>query len=113
MSLKQKVINGVDKAFDKIKDLLTEATLTTRNVQGFNLAANQVVSSSAVTVRQVFIEQRIRRSAEGSFASITAYMKSDGHDYTVYDTLTVGTKMYAVTSAVDNQFVVMLELANV
>ena len=40
-------------------------------------------------------------------------MKSDGHDYTVYDTLTVGTKMYAVTSAVDNQFVVMLELANV
>lgn len=113
MSLKEKVVNGVNKAFDKIDALLINATLTSKAVTDFSMSSGSTVSTQTVVVKRVFLEEKISRSSEGSVKTIKVYFKSDGTNYSVYDTLTTSTGVYNVVLTADSGYLITMELTNV
>ena len=53
MSLKTKVQNAVDTAFEKLKDLSVEATFDNKIVEGFNFSTGTISSSDQYMLHMV------------------------------------------------------------
>lgn len=103
MSLKSKIRAAVNKAFSAVDDLVVTASLSTKNVSGYDFSARGVVSTSGTTSVEVIIQSTQKPSGDGF--TTTALMKS-GVDLSVYDTLTVGLINYNIVDYTDDGFVV-------
>ena len=108
MSLSAKVSAAVNKAFAAAGDLVQTATLSSKNVSGYDFASRSTVSTSTTITVEVIIQTAQKASGEGFIT--TALMKS-GVDLSVYDTLTVGTKSYNIVDYSDNNFVIEAQLS--
>lgn len=108
MSLSAKVSAAVNKAFAAAGDLVQTATLSSKNVSGYDFASRSTVSTASTVTVEVIIQTAQRASGEGFIT--TAIMKS-GVDLSVYDTLTVGTKAYSIVDYSDNNFVIEAQLS--
>lgn len=108
MSLSAKVSAAVNKAFAAAGDLVQTATLSSKNVSGYDFASRSTVSTASTVTVEVIIQTAQRSSGEGFIT--TAIMKS-GVDLSVYDTLTVGTKAYSIVDYSDNNFVIEAQLS--
>lgn len=113
MALKERITNSVNKAFDKIDSLLVNATLTSKFVSDFDMTAGSIINTQTTIVKRVFLEEKISRSSEGSVKVIKVYFKSDGSNYSVYDTLTINLNTYNVILTADSGYLITMELSNV
>jgi hypothetical protein len=113
-TLKDKAVAAVDKAFRKVDSLMMDATFTAKSASDFSLAAGETVEvvNPPVTKRVYRIEKLIR-SAEGPVKVEQFLFKSDGKDYTVYDSLIVNSISYRIVTAVDDGFTVTAEVIRV
>jgi hypothetical protein len=103
MSLSAKVTSAVDKAFTAAGDLVKKGTLSTKAVSSYDFASRQTVSTTSSTTVDVIIQSTQKPSGEGF--TTTAIMKS-GVNISVYDTLTVGSKVYNIVDYTDNEFTI-------
>lgn len=103
MSLKSKIRAAVNKAFAAVDDLVVVATLSTKNVSGYDFSARGTVSTTGTTSVEVIIQSTQKPSGDGF--TTTALMKS-GVDLSVYDTLTVGATSYSIVDYTDDGFTI-------
>lgn len=103
MSLKAKIRAAVNKAFIAVDDLVVVATLSTKNVSGYDFANRGVVSTSGSQTVEVIIQSTQKPSGDGF--TTTALMKS-GVDLSVYDTLTADGVGYNIVDYTDDGFVI-------
>jgi environmental stress-induced protein Ves len=108
MSLSAKVTAAVNKAFTAAGDLVQKGTLTSKSVSTYNFAARATVSTSTTKTVDVIIQTAQKVSGEGFIT--TAIMRS-GEDLSVYDTLTVGTKIFSIIDYSDNNFIIEAQLS--
>lgn len=106
MSLRNKISNAVDRAFEKIGDLAVDATFRNESVSDFNFSSGEVVSNTQSLVKKVFIEEKINRSQEQPTVVTTLLTKSTGEDFSVYTAVTIGTVVYNIVSVADDGFLV-------
>jgi hypothetical protein len=107
MSLRSKVLAGVDKAFSAIGDLAQPATISNRDVTSYDFATGETVGTEDSFGVTVFLELA-NKSSDGAFKQ-SAIMKS-GVDIDGYDTLTVGTNTYSITDFTDDSFIITMQL---
>jgi hypothetical protein len=103
MSLSAKVTTAVNKAFTAAGDLVKQGTLSTKAVSNYDFGTRQTVSTITSQTVDVIIQSAQKPSGEGF--TITALMKS-GVDISVYDVLTVGSKVYNIIDYTDNNFTI-------
>ena len=103
MSLSAKVTNAVNKAFDSAGDLVKQGTLSTKAVSGYDFATRTTVSTTGSLAVEVIIQSTQKPSGDGF--TVTAIMKS-GINLSVYDTLTVSSKIYNIVDYSDNGFTI-------
>jgi hypothetical protein len=103
MSLSARVTSAVTRAFDAAGDIVKTGTLSTKSVTAYSFADRSTVSTTGTLSVKVII-QSTERPAGGGF-TIKALLKS-GPDISVYDTLTVGSKIYNIVDYVDSGFVI-------
>ena len=103
MSLSAKVTTAVNKAFTAAGDLAKQGTLSTKAVSTYDFGTRQTVSTITSQTVDVIIQSAQKPSGEGF--TITALMKS-GVDISVYDVLTVGSKVYNIIDYTDNNFTI-------
>jgi len=103
MSLSAKVTAAVNKAFSAAGDIVKQGTLSTKAVSSYDFASRQTVSTLSSQTVDVIIQSTKRPSGEGF--TITAIMKS-GVDISVYDILTVESKVYNIVDYTDNNFTI-------
>ena len=103
MSLSAKVTSAVNKAFTAAGDLVKQGTLSTKAVSTYDFGTRQTVSTITSQTVDVIIQSAQKPSGEGF--TITALMKS-GVDISVYDVLTVGSKVYNIIDYTDNNFTI-------
>jgi len=108
MSLSAKVTAAVNKAFTAAGDLVQQGTLTSKSVTTYDFSARATVSTSTTKTVDVIIQTAQKASGEGFIT--TALMKS-GEDLSVYDTLTVGTKVFNIVDYSDNNFIIEAQLS--
>ena len=112
-SLKSKVEAKVDIAFAKIDSLLVDAVFTKKSATDFDLVAGLTVeTAAAVNTRRVFKMEKIIRSGEGPVKVMQILFRSDGSDYTVYDTVTVDGKIFRIVMAIDDGYTVTAEVVH-
>jgi hypothetical protein len=107
MSVKAKIKQAVDKAFTSVGDLAVDGTLASKTVSGFNFATQTTTSVSKSEVVKVIITTE--EDPSGGPNSLRGLLKS-GVDLSVYDTLTVDTKSYNITSSTDDGFLITASL---
>lgn len=107
MSLKAKVKAAVNKAFTAADDLVVSGTLSSKSVTGYDFATRSTSSTTKSIPVKVILET-VNRSGESAF-NLQAIMKS-GTNISLYDSLTVGTDVYNITSFADDSFVITLQL---
>jgi len=103
MSLSAKVTTAVNKAFTAAGYLVKQGTLSTKAVSTYDFGTRQTVSTITSQTVDVIIQSAQKPSGEGF--TITALMKS-GVDISVYDVLTVGSKVYNIIDYTDNNFTI-------
>jgi hypothetical protein len=103
MSLSAKVTAAVNKAFTSAGDLVKQGTLSTKAVSGYNFGTRETVSTTTSANVDVILQSTQKPSGEGF--TTTAIMKS-GVNISVYDTLTVGSKVYNIVDYTDNEFTI-------
>ena len=107
MSLRSKIIAGVDKAFAAIGDLAQPATISNRNVTEYDFSTGKTVGSTKNYSVTVFLEAS-KKPSDSAFNQ-SAIMKS-GITIDGYDTLTVGENVYNITDFTDDSFVITMQL---
>jgi len=108
MSMRAKVKAAVDKAFNAIGDLVVSATLSKNTSSGFDFASGSLTTTTSSIKVKVVLESTTKPTGESSSAK--AMMKS-GTAIGGYDTLTIGTDVYNISSFTDDGFVITLDLA--
>lgn len=107
MSLRSKIIAGVDKAFAAIGDLAQPATISNRSVHTYDFSTGKTVGTTESQDVVVFLEASSKPS-DGAF-SRSAIMKS-GLDIDGYDTLTTDGDVYNITDFTDDSFIITVQL---
>jgi len=103
MSLSAKVTAAVNKAFIAADDIVKQGVLSTKSVSGYDFGSRQTVSTITSQTVDVIIQSTQKPSGEGF--TTTAVMKS-GVDISVYDVLTVESKVYNIVDYTDNNFTI-------
>jgi len=103
MSLSAKVTSAVNKAFTAAGDLVKEGTLSSKSVSGYDFATRATVSTTGSISVSVIIQSTQKPSGDGF--TVTAMMRS-GVNLSVYDTLTVSSKVYNIVDYSDNGFTI-------
>jgi len=103
MSLRSKIRAAVNKAFTAVDDLVVVATLSTKNVSGYDFSLRGTVAVSSTSSVEVIIQSTQKPSGDGF--TTTALMKS-GVDLSVYDTLTVDSTSYSIVDYTDDGFTI-------
>jgi len=103
MSLSAKVTSAVNKAFTAAGDLVKEGTLSSKSVSGYNFASKSTISTTSSVTVDVIIQSTQKPSGDGF--TVTAMMRS-GVNLSVYDTLTVESKVYNIVDYSDNGFTI-------
>jgi hypothetical protein len=107
MSMRAKVKAAVDKAFVAIGDLAVSATLSKNSSSGYDFASGSIVSTTTTSTVKVVLESKTKPT--GDPTSAQALMKS-GQQVGGYDTLTIGTDVYNISSFTDDGFIITLSL---
>jgi len=102
MSMKARVAQAVDKAFNAIGDLKQTGTLKVKNVGSYDFASQTTKGAVKTQSIELFIESKKSKSGEGF---TTSALIKGVVDLEVYDTLTVGGVAYNITDYSDNGFV--------
>ena len=115
MSLKTRVRNAVNTAFDKVGDFKQRGELLDKTVSGYNFATRNVSQTVVNTfVDVIFLSSTTppKRSAElqTSARQHKAIIKS-GPNMDAYDTLVVNSVEYRIETYVDNNFVIELSVS--
>ena len=108
MSMRAKVKAAVDKAFLAIGDLVVSATLSKNTSSGYDFTSGSITTTTSSITVKVVLESKTKPTGES--ASAKAMMKS-GTAIGGYDTLTIGTDVYNISSFTDDGFVITLDLA--
>ena len=103
MSLTAKVNAAVDSAFAAAGDLVRQATLSKKTVSGYDFSTGSTISTSSTATVDVIIQSK--ENPAGNGFTVKALMKSTV-SLSVYDTLTVGTESYNISSYNDNGFII-------
>jgi len=107
MSMKARINNAVEKAFNAIGDLKQTGTLTVKNVGSYDFATQTTSSTISTQSIELFIETKKSKSGEGFKTS--ALIKGVV-DLEVYDSLSIGGVTYNIVSFADNGFITEAEL---
>jgi hypothetical protein len=102
MSMKARINNAVDKAFNAIGDLKQIGTLTVKNVGDYDFNTQTTVSTITKETIELFIESKKTSSGEGF---TTSALIKGVVDLEVYDSLEVGGVTYNVVDYSDNGFI--------
>jgi len=102
MSMKARINNAVDKAFNAIGDLKQTGTLTVKNVGDYNFATQSTESTISYETIELFIESKKTSSGQGF---TTSALIKGVVDLEVYDSLEVGGVIYNVVDYSDNGFI--------
>lgn len=112
MSLKSKVQNAVNTAFDKLKDLSVTATFDNKIVSGFDFNSGAITSEEQTYSTNGFLEDK------KSFVNGTPVTKTlltvktvDGVNFDRYSEVTIGDITYNCNIVSKNDFVVVLSLS--
>lgn len=114
MSLKTKVKNAVDIAFEKLKDLSVNVTFNTKLVSDFDFDTGSVIKTDQQYSTIGFIETL--RSYEGGIpvTSTRLTIKNDPtKDFNRYSEVTINSQKYGCNVISRDEFVVILSLAGV
>jgi len=106
MSLRSKISSAVDKAFAAAGDLVQTATLSNKTVQSYDFGSRSTTSNQSTSSVKVILLDK--KNSQGTITT-SAIMKS-GVNLDVYDTLTIGNKVYRIVDSSDNDFAIEFTL---
>jgi len=113
MGYRSLVIQKVRTAFNTIKDLAVDVTLTQSSPTGYNFATNQLVgaSTATTTIKGVLLESD-REEVENKIAGKLLLKSEDVSDLTIYDSLVInGITWNIVPPYKDNGYTIEVEIA--
>ncbi len=112
MSLKTKVQNAVDTAFEKLKDLSVEATFDNKIVEGFNFSTGTISSSdqSYATYGFLTTEKSYVNSISVTKTTLTIRNNKD-IKFDRYSEVTIGDSKYNCNIVSKDDFIVVLSLS--
>jgi hypothetical protein len=98
MGYRSLVVNKVRKAFDLVKDLAIEVTLTQKDTTGFNFGtAENNMSTPVITVVKAVVVTSDKTSAEKGTITKEVLLKSeDVNDITLYDKITINGIVWSI-----------------
>jgi len=114
MSLKSKVKQSVDIAFEKLKDLAVTATFDNKEVSGFDFGAGEIVSSDQPYTTTGFLGTSKTYEA-GVLVTITNLTIRNDKTITFnrYSRVTVDGVEYGCNIISKDEFIIVLSLAGV
>lgn len=112
MSLKTKVQNAVDTAFEKLKDLSVEATFDNKIVEGFNFSTGALTSSDESYTTYGFVTTE-KSYANGTPVTKTTLTIRNNKDITFdrYSEVSIGDSKYNCNIISKDDFIVVLSLS--
>ena len=112
MSLKTKVQNAVDTAFEKLKDLSVEATFDNKIVEGFNFSTGTITSSDQSYTTFGFLTTK-ESYANGTPVTKTTLTVRNNTDVTFdrYSEVSIGNSKYNCNIVSKDDFIVVLSLS--
>jgi hypothetical protein len=111
MSLKAKVKNAVDIAFNKLKDLSYEVVLYNKDVEGFNFSTGETISSGSTHSTFGFLETKTTMNEGVLVTKTTLTIKSTPEvEYSRYTEVEVDGSTYRCSILSQDEFVTILSL---
>ena len=113
MALRATLEGAVDTAFAALQDLVVDVTLSQSEASSYDFATGQTVTTpTATSIVQGVLFTEEKRSQDGIRATNTLIVRSaDLPSPDIYDSFTVGSKTYSMTSYSDNGFTIELQLS--